>query len=143
MRMTLRRLSSPKNPLAPATAAPHRRHHAGLCRGVCWMASSHATCPAPVQPTPFQHATDAGDRVGGRAWQVSSSTEYRCTKAKAGAGSGLRDITCCATQVCAAGPPMVLRLGPSLTGPPWVPPIGGGDSLVSLTDLILGPSMFS
>src|SRR3546814_3363961 len=80
MRMTLRRLSSPKNPLAPATAAPHRRHHAGLCRGVCWMASSHATCPAPVQPTPFQHATDAGDRVGGRAWQVSSSTEDRCTK---------------------------------------------------------------
>src|SRR3546814_15488143 len=92
------------------------------------MASSHATCPAPVQPTPFQHATDAGDRVGGRAWQVSSSTEDRCTKAKAGAGSGLRDITCCATQVCAAGPPMVIGLGSSLPGPPWVQPIGGGDS---------------
>src|SRR3546814_16295745 len=104
------------------------------------MASSHATCPAPVQPTPFQHATDAGDRVGGRAWQVSSSTEDRCTTAKAGAGSGLRDITCCATPVCAACPPLVIGLGSSLSGPPWIQPTGGGDSRFSLTAPILGPS---
>src|SRR3546814_3093484 len=46
-------------------------------------------------------------------------------------------------QVCAAGPPMVIGLGSSLSGPPWFQPIGGGGSRLSMIASICGTSMVS